>query len=731
MGGVKRFMERVNGISQLSIKEPEDLKRILKINESYWMATSAPLEGLNCDPGFLSFVDSDGNGRIRTDELKEAIDWLFRILSDYSGITGGSDTLKLSAVNAGSTAGQEILSSARRVLKNLGINEGRTISLAQIRDQAAIMDNYAANGDGIIPPEAVADSGLSTFIKDVLSLTGGVEDAGGVMGIGREQLELFMKEAAAYVDWYEQPLKDGSAASPILFAGRKTEEAYRIFAEIEPLLDSYFDHCRLLNFNSSLAEELNRPAAKESPEPTLTGLLEKSLLAQPSKEQALKLSAPINPLYEELFSRFKSSLFLPLLGNLKSLSYSDWLSIKEHCRPYREWLQAKRGEQAAPLGYDKLKSYLKSSYSTTLYGYMDEDRAIIEEIGRIKEVERLILYRKWLFTLANNMVSMPNLMSPTNRCLFERGTLIMGGKQYNLCIKVEDRQKHLEEARKTGMFLIYLEVTTAGEERMEIVVPVTGGDPDSIYEGKRGVFYTFDGREWDARILEVVKNPISLWEAIKTPFVSLGKAVERQVEKISISRYSELETQVNMRLEELPLTKLKRETKQIESEQPSGGGSSTSGIRDLLLGGGVAFAALGSTFAFITKSLSTVKAGQILGVLLGIVSAVFLPTIFLGILRLRRRDLATILEASGWATNMKIRLSYRVRRKFTFTPELESGPFPGSDEQERVYFEIDRSGRKAGRGGWLKAFFYILSALLIGGLLFTAGYWWRGFTTLQ
>jgi hypothetical protein len=93
----------------------------------------------------------------------------------------------------------------------------------------------------------------------------------------------------------------------------------------------------------------------------------------------------------------------------------------------------------------------------------------------------------------------------------------------------------------------------------------------------------------------------------------------------------------------------------------------------LMAGGGIAIAALGSSFAFITKTFSGLHLSTILIGLGAAVGAVILPTTIIAFFRLRRRDLSAILEGSGWAINLRMRLSYRQSRYFTERPAYPRG----------------------------------------------------------
>jgi hypothetical protein len=90
----------------------------------------------------------------------------------------------------------------------------------------------------------------------------------------------------------------------------------------------------------------------------------------------------------------------------------------------------------------------------------------------------------------------------------------------------------------------------------------------------------------------------------------------------------------------------------------------------MLLGGGVALAALMSALAYVGK----VVVENPLGILLGVAGAILvlmLPTAIRAFLKLRQRDLSAMLEGTGWAINARMRLTQRQALTFTARP-----PYP-------------------------------------------------------
>jgi len=137
----------------------------------------------------------------------------------------------------------------------------------------------------------------------------------------------------------------------------------------------------------------------------------------------------------------------------------------------------------------------------------------------MQNLEKLLLYHQWLFEFVNNYASFPHLFSIDQKAMFEMGTLILAGREFIFSIKVENIPSHAKLAKNSGICLIYLHVTgSRPEEAFDIAVPVTRGGTSELYVGKRGVFFSKSGKEFDAQIVQIVENPISLWESLKEPF---------------------------------------------------------------------------------------------------------------------------------------------------------------------------------------------------------------------
>ncbi|NQT18724.1 MAG: hypothetical protein HQ592_03400 [Planctomycetes bacterium] len=192
---------RIGRTYQPCIETSDDLQEILSLDESLWVATSAPLTAFHCDAEFMSLFDVDRNGRIYSDELKAAIGWLLERLADTSHLAEHSDSLPISAIQSDTPDGQTLMESARYVLDDLARAGEDTITLGEVREFVAGVQSKPFNGDGVIVPDAASDADLKSFIEDTVACLGGAVDASGRKGIREEHLDAFMSAARAYLEW--------------------------------------------------------------------------------------------------------------------------------------------------------------------------------------------------------------------------------------------------------------------------------------------------------------------------------------------------------------------------------------------------------------------------------------------------------------------------------------------------------------------------------------------------
>jgi len=296
---------------------------------------------------------------------------------------------------------------------------------------------------------------------------------------------------------------------------------------------------------------------------------------------------------------------------------------------------------------------------------IEADLRVAATITDVRTVERLLLCQLYLRDFVNNFVSFPELYSRTERALFELGVVVMDGRRFNFVLPVPDPAAHSTVAKASNLLVLYLEISGDGTEKFSAAVPVTSGTKGNLGVGKRGIFFNIRGREFDARVTNILENPVSIREALCMPFVRLWRLLEGKIESWSLTAEKQLQAQFD---KSVPIPGATTVT-----ASPEPGTLSAAQKGGLVMGLSVAAAALGSAFAFITKQLAGLEKLQIGLGLLGAALVVVLPITLIAVLKLRRQDLSSLLEGCGWAVNARMRLSSSQRRHFTSRP-----PFPAA-----------------------------------------------------
>ncbi|HVK67624.1 MAG TPA: hypothetical protein VM694_24230, partial [Polyangium sp.] len=123
----------------------------------------------------------------------------------------------------------------------------------------------------------------------------------------------------------------------------------------------------------------------------------------------------------------------------------------------------------------------------------------------------------------------------------------------------------------------------------------------------------------------------------------------------------------------------------------------------------VDLAAVGSAAAFALQTLSNTNPLNALLAVAGVALGVMMISGFLGWLKLRRRDVSALLEASGWAFNVRIYLRRNLSLRFTRVP-----PLPRGSVRERSVLPVFVSGEDEVPVGRIVI---VLAVIALGGAL--------------
>ncbi|MGC9455389.1 MAG: hypothetical protein ACP5HU_11075 [Phycisphaerae bacterium] len=664
----RRYVFRRHGKSvHLRIRSAEDLQLAADLDEALWVATNAPTATLSADPVLLAGLDLDGNGRITCAELKIAIRRLLETLTDHSGIDAAGESLKLDALNTETADGRRAGQSARKVLRAEGNPDGDTVALEQVRRVMAEVERSPVSEAGVVLPTAADDHEVREFLTDIISTVGGAPHPRGV-GVSADKLDEFLSAADGYLRWRQEGELTGGATSDVMPLGKDTPAAFELFQELRDKLDQYFAQCRAVALDARLAERIGRPDAIPTDETfedpaAIEELLRKAPLARPRADGVLPLGDELNPYYAESVRRFARDVASRVLQvETNRLREPDWRRLRQFFADYENWLSRKAGAAVEPLGPGKLQKYLDEQYASAARELIAESRLTAFDLDGLRTLERIILHQANLLTLANNMVSFPHLYDPNSHALFELGSLVMDSRRFTLAVRADDRNAHAAVAQTSNMYVMYVEVSPAGETPYTVALPVTSGGRGNLCVGKRGIFIDSRGRECDARVVHIIENPVSIAEALWAPFRRLGRLLTGKIESLT--------TQAEQKLDASATAAMSQVTPGGQQPAQTRPPTSTGG---LLLGGGVAVAALGSAVAYITKTLAGLTWLKVLMGVLVAVGLVLVPTSIVAILKLRRRDLSAILEGSGWGVNARMRLTRRQSRTFTRRPPYPAG----------------------------------------------------------
>lgn len=642
------------------IRNTTDLEAAMDLDRGLWVATSAPIRAFRMDPEFLKYLDSDSDQRVKCGELAEAVTWLFTMLRNRQGIDKASSTLSPADLNPDHPEAKKIADLLQQISP-----DKTEVTLQEIRQWRTRLDKRPVSETGVVLPEAARSPESRQFIEDLLKVMPGEEHPSGTQGVNRDCIDDFNRLLTARLDWLaERESQDELGRSNIQPLGTDTAAAFDTYQKVKPAIDHFFQLCDAVNLDAAalprcwpgLPADLNWEDAT-----AVDQALRRAPLAAPNPERILKFNQELNPAWTRDLHDFRQQVIIPMLDRTDEiLSPQIWQELCAKMDAFGDWQSREPAAHLASLPPERLKEMRQDALQQPILDLILDQAAAAVDVLDLRRVEKLALYQGSLLAFANNFIAFPYLYDPVQRAGFEMGTLIMDGRRFNLSVEVPDRAAYLKGIEGGTMFIMILELVHAQrKEKFEIAVPATAGQQGNLKLGKHGVFMHVDGSQWFATVVHIVDNPISLGEAMVAPFKRLGKAVTQKVEAITQSAEKKLEQsggQVVGQLQAAPAP-----AAPPASSTPSG---------NMLAGGGIAIAALGSSAAFITKIFSELQPLDLVKGLMVAVLAVLIPSSIIALLRLSKRDLSILLEGAGWAINSRMRLNAAQCRAFTRKPKF-------------------------------------------------------------
>jgi hypothetical protein len=220
---------------------------------------------------------------------------------------------------------------------------------------------------------------------------------------------------------------------------------------------------------------------------------------------------------------------------------------------------------------------------------------------------------------------------------------------------------HAAMAALSQMYLAYCDCSRKADgAKMTVLAVFTGGDSDNLTVGRNGIFYDRQGRDWDATIVKIVDNPISVRQAFWAPYKKFIRIIEEQVAKRAAA--AEAVTTTHMQTTATGVA-------QPAPSQPPPTKIDTGTLAAIGLVLTTLLAALGGIFGAFTK----LAVWQMPFALLGIILAISVPSMLIAWLKLRQRNLGPILDANGWAVNTRAKINIPFGSSLTSVATLPAG----------------------------------------------------------
>lgn len=494
------------GFDQVQPDSGADLLALRELDQKLWGALSCPTRDIEFDSRTLDLVDADGGGQVRANEVLAAAEWAGRLLKNADLLVKGADCLVLADIN--DTTGLEF------------------------------------NGDGVICPGRVADAGLRATIGDIAKCAGTAADLSGEVGISREIADKFLAEAEAYAAWYAK----GESDPAVLLLGENTLAAAVAFHAVRDKVGDYFTRCQLAAYDARAAAPSSRAVedyqqfaahSLSAQSPEVAGFP----LATVGADKPLPLASGINPAWQGRLAAMRELALVPLLGNKDSLTAAEWAGLCARFAAFEAWQATRPANGVEQLGILRLREIMGSGHKTVIDELLRQDKAVAAEVKAIRAVEKLLRLNRDLFKLANNFVSFRSFYTGRKKAVFQVGTLYLDGRSCELCVKVEDVNKHAAFANTSGVCLAYCECVQ-GAEKMNIAAAFTAGDSDFLMVGCDGVFHDRKGRDWNATIVRIVDHPIGIRQAFWSPYKKLSKTISEQLRKFAAFKAGAVEDKI-------------------------------------------------------------------------------------------------------------------------------------------------------------------------------------------
>ena len=183
---------------------------------------------------------------------------------------------------------------------------------------------------------------------------------------------------------------------------------------------------------------------------------------------------------------------------------------------------------------------------------------------------------------------------------------------------------------------------------------MTVGDIGDLFVGKNAVYYDNAGAEWDAVITKIIDNPISVAQAFWSPYRRMAKAIENLISKSAADKDAKIMSDATAKINAAPAAIPAAGADGKPAAAPPFDIAKFAGIFAAI---GVAFGMIGTALSGLLKGLRNLEWWEFIVLFVGIMLVISGPAMIMAWLKLRRRNIAPLLNANGWAVNAASKIS--------------------------------------------------------------------------
>ena len=692
--------ENIGGTSRVKIRSGEDIAYLHKLDKKLWTVLSCPVKGLEIDEKTLNYIDVDGDGKIRVNDVIATAKWLTDAVNDVKMLTNEEDFIYIRHFDTSNPVGYKLHNSAKQILDNLGKKEP-SVSIAELSDMAKVFAQTRFNGDGVITERSSDEDADKNAISSAVAVMDGVADRSGVMGVNAQVIEKFYASLAAYDAW-----RKAEVQPPF---GADTDAVIAAYNALDAKVKDFFMRSKLAAYSPASTEKLAVQTAQI--EAISAGnLSEKEAeiaqypIARVTGKPEIDLSLPVNPVWA---AQFNTVVKVALPDN-KTLTEADWAAVGAKFAPYTAWKNSKAGAEVEILGYDEIKELLEENRKDALLELVAKDAALAEEANNIDMVVKFLYIYRDFYRLLRNFITFDDFYTKDKKvsAIFQNGRLIIDQRECRFCMTVQDMAKHNAGAAASGMYLLYCDCTSkTSAAKLQIVAAVTVGEIRNLTVGKNAIYYDNKGVEWDAVVTKIIDNPISVQQAFWSPYRRMATAVENLINKSAAEKDAKIMANATAKINAAPASLPAAPAEGADGTKPAVAPPfDIAKFAGIFAAIGMALGMIGSALVSLFDGLAELAWWELILTFVAILMVISGPAMVMAWMKLRRRNIAPLLNANGWAINAEAKISIPFGNTLT-----DMAKFPA--------LKLPDPYKKKGMSGWSKFFLVVLILALIAGVI--------------